>query len=102
MNMDKVCYWDSEEGVQKERDCTTEEQAEIDERRANAPLIEKQMAKQSIQSQIDALEQSIFMSRVMREKFLSDPENDSHPARGKIQGIDAQIESLREQYRSLN
>lgn len=34
--MDKIAYWDSEAGAQKERDATTEEQAEIDARRANA------------------------------------------------------------------
>lgn len=35
--MDKVCYWDEVEGCQKERDCTPEEQAEIDARRAAGP-----------------------------------------------------------------
>ena len=35
--MDKVCYWDEKEGCQKERDCTPEEQADIDARRAAGP-----------------------------------------------------------------
>jgi hypothetical protein len=34
--MDKVCYWDSVEKCQKERKCTSAEQAEIDARRAAA------------------------------------------------------------------
>jgi len=32
--MDFVDYWDEEEGVQKRRMCTSEEQQELDERRA--------------------------------------------------------------------
>jgi hypothetical protein len=38
--MDKVCYWDEVEGCQKERDCTPDEQAEIDARRAAGPTPE--------------------------------------------------------------
>ncbi|UGQ44979.1 DUF4376 domain-containing protein [Massilia endophytica] len=34
--MDKICYWDDTEKVQKERDATPEEQAEIDANRAAA------------------------------------------------------------------
>lgn len=32
--MDKTTYWDEVEKIQKERDCTIEEQAEIDARRS--------------------------------------------------------------------
>ena len=42
--MDKVCYWDEEEGCQKERNCTPEEQEEIDARRAAGPSAEEHNA----------------------------------------------------------
>lgn len=35
--MDVTAYWDSEEGCQKERECTQEEQVEIDARRTAQP-----------------------------------------------------------------
>lgn len=42
--MSKICYWDEQEGCQKERDATPEEQAEIDSRgpsasEINAPIM---------------------------------------------------------------
>lgn len=36
---DKICYWDSEAGEQRERDATPDEQAEIDARRATLPAV---------------------------------------------------------------
>lgn len=50
---DKICYWDELEGVQKERDATPEEQADIDERRANAGKLTEADAVVAVQQRLD-------------------------------------------------
>ena len=52
----KVCYWDSVEGCQKERDATQDEAAEIDARKAN-PLtyVDPTPTKQELLAELQAL-----------------------------------------------
>jgi len=81
----KTAYWDADSQSQKERDCTPEEVAEIEQRKAapeviNAPIL----------SSIAALESTVTPRRI-REAVTTDA--------GKtwMAAIDAQIADLREQ-----
>lgn len=76
----KVCYWDATEGAQKERECTTEEILEIEERKATK-------GRGEALTKIEALERKITPRRI-REAILSGDKT-------FISGIDAEISSLR-------
>jgi hypothetical protein len=64
----KVCYWDSEVGAQRERDCTPEEVAEI-EARINQPLDRAALA-----AQIDAAVAAIYAKPITFSKEYEDRE----------------------------
>jgi hypothetical protein len=44
--MNKICYWDEKDGVQKERDATPEEQEEIDSRKLSSEDINRPIIAQ--------------------------------------------------------
>lgn len=77
---DKICYWDEEAKEQKERDCTPEEIAEIEERK-NAPP-----SKESINAPIIAEIAQLDLKRI---RPLA--EGDS----AYLATLNAQISSLR-------
>lgn len=83
----KTTYWDAESHSQKERDCTPEEIAEIDARKA-AAIVESTNA--AILSQITALEATVTQRR-LREAVTT--------TEGKawLTAVDAQIAALRAQ-----
>ena len=45
----KTCYWDSVDNVQKERDCTAEEIAEIEARKTAPPPVPKEVSMSQAQ-----------------------------------------------------
>ena len=83
----KTAYWDSVTKTQQERDCTPDEVAEIDTRKAEA---EAAAPNQSILAQIAALEATATPRR-LREAVTT--------TQGKawLAALDAQIAALRAQ-----
>lgn len=65
--MDTIVYWDSEEGCQKERECTETEQAEIDARRAIGVLVDASNAP--ILAALQAIDAKT--PRAVREALIS-------------------------------
>lgn len=86
--MDMIVYWDSEDGCQKERECTEAEQAEIDARRGagissdeyNAPVL---VALQAIDAKTP---------RAVREALISGDTT-------RVQALEAEAEQFRLQLR---
>lgn len=86
--MDKICYWDADAREQRERDATPEEQAEIDARRANAPIEAKMARMSEITSMLNALD-------IKRIRPIAEGDT------AYLATLNAQVQLLREEYRQL-